>query len=332
MVRAVETASCRNVRRVSGLNVRGEIPDELWSLTFLNNLYLSQNYLTGTLSPSIANLTRMQYLSIGINALSGELPKELGLLTDIMSIGFGTNNFSGPLPRELGNLTRLTQKAGNYISWSKSYIDSSGVSGPIPLTFAKMQNLDTVWASDNDFTGRIPDFIGNNWSKLTALRFQGNAFAGPIPASFSNLRISDLSNGSSSFGFLRNMKSLSKLVLRNNNISGSIPPNIGEYQSLSLLDLSFNNLAGRIPDAVFNLCSLTHLFLGDNKLTGVLPTQKSQFLQTIDLSYNGLSGSFPSWVNEQNLQLNLVGNNFTIEQSDNSSLPSGISEIFQLRN
>ncbi|KAM3302729.1 putative LRR receptor-like serine/threonine-protein kinase isoform X1 [Capsicum chacoense] len=309
--------------KVYALDVRGEIPDELWSLTFLDDLNLAQNYLTGTLSPSIGNLTRMKWLTFGINALSGEIPKELGLLTELESLSFGTNNFSGPLPSELGDLTKLTQ----------IYINSAGVGGPIPLTFAKLQSLDTVWASDNAFTGRIPDFIGNNWSNVTALRFEGNAFEGPIPTSFSNLtsltdlRISDLSNGSSSLDFLRNMKSLSKLVLRNNNISGPIPSNIGEYQSLSLLDLSFNNLTGRVPDALFNLTLLTHLFLGDNKLTGTLPAQKRQSLQTIDLSYNELSGSFPSWINGPNLQLNLVGNNFTreqIEQSDSSSLPSGL--------
>ncbi|PHT45885.1 hypothetical protein CQW23_15043 [Capsicum baccatum] len=81
---------------------------------------------------------------------------------------------------------------------------------------------------------------------------EGNAFEGPIPAFFSNLtsltdreRIIDPSNGSSSsFDFVRNMKSLSKLVLQNNiNISSSIPSNIGEYRSLSLLDLRFNSLA-----------------------------------------------------------------------------------------
>ncbi|XP_015163619.1 probable LRR receptor-like serine/threonine-protein kinase At1g56140 isoform X2 [Solanum tuberosum] len=306
--------------RVYELDVWGEIPDELWSLTFLDDLNLGHNYLTGTLSPSIGKLTRMKRLAFDINALSGELPKELGLLTDLSSFSFGTNNFAGPLPSELGNLTKLIQ----------IYLDSSGVSGPIPLTFAKLQNLVTVWASDNDFTGRIPDFIGNNWSKLTTLRFQGNAFDGPIPASFSNLtsltdlRVSDLSNGSSSFDFLRNMKSLSKLVLRNNNISGSIPSNMREYHSLSLLDLSFNNLSGRIPAALFNLISLTHLFLGDNKLTGALPAQKGRSLQTIDLSYNGLSGRIPAWINDPIEQLNLVGNSLTIGQSDDGYLRSGL--------
>ncbi|BAT04268.1 Os08g0202300 [Oryza sativa Japonica Group] len=69
------------------------------------------------------------------------------------------------------------------------------------------------WASDNDFTGRIPDYIGS-LSDLTELRIQGNNFDGPIPTSFSNLvnltslRIGDLVSGSSSLAFMSNMTSL----------------------------------------------------------------------------------------------------------------------------
>ncbi|KAL8505344.1 hypothetical protein ACS0TY_016547 [Phlomoides rotata] len=306
--------------RVYAMDVRGTLPDELWNLTFLTNLNLAQNYLTGPLPPSIGNLTRMQYLSLGINAFSGEVPRELGLLTDLRSLSFSTNNFSGPLPSELGGLSRLTQ----------IYFDSAGVSGPVPASFANLQSLENVWASDNELTGRIPDFIGN-WSNLKQLRFQGNSFQGPIPPSLSNLtmlsdlRISDLSNGSSSLDFLREMKSLSTLVLRNNNISRAVPSYFGEFQSLILLDLSFNNLTGTIPDTLFNHSSLTNLFLGNNKLTGGLPLQKSPSLRNIDLSYNELSGSFPSWISPQNLQLNLVSNNFTIEGSNSSALPSGLN-------
>ncbi|XP_059666687.1 probable LRR receptor-like serine/threonine-protein kinase At1g56140 isoform X2 [Cornus florida] len=287
----------------------------------ITGLNLGQNYLTGSLSASIGNLIRMQYLTLGINALSGELPKELGNLTDLRSLSFGTNNFSGPLPSELGNLTKLDQ----------IYFDSSGVSGGIPSTFAALKNLKTVWASDTELSGSIPDFIGN-WSSLTTLRFEGNSFQGPIPSTFSNLvnltdlRVSDLSNGngSTSLDFIRNMKSLTILILRNNNISGSIPTNIGEYRSLLQLDLSFNNLTGGIPQSLFNSSSLSFLFLGNNKLTGSLPAQKTSTLLNVDLSYNELSGSFPSWISELDLQVNLVANNFTIDDSNSSVLPSGL--------
>ncbi|XP_022851209.1 probable LRR receptor-like serine/threonine-protein kinase At1g56140 isoform X3 [Olea europaea var. sylvestris] len=286
--------------RVYALDVVGPIPNELWNLTYLTNINLGQNYLTGPLPATIGILTRMQYLSIGINALSGELPRELGRLTDLRSLSLSTNNFSGPLPYELGNLTRLTQ----------------------------------MWASDNELTGRILDFIGS-WSNLIALRFQGNSFQGPIPPSFSNLtslndlRVSDLSNGSSALDFLSNMTSLSTLVLRNNNISGSIPSNIGDYWSLKLLDLSFNNLTGRIPNSLFNLSSLTNLFLGNNNLNGTLPAVKGPTLRNIDLSYNSFSGSFPTWISERNLQINLVANRFTIDNSNGSVLPSGLNCLQQ---
>ncbi|KAJ0081557.1 hypothetical protein Patl1_11691 [Pistacia atlantica] len=40
----------------------------------------------------------------------------------------------------------------------------------------------------------------------------------------------------------------------------------------------------------------------------------------IDLSYNYLSGTFPSWVSTGSKQLNLVANNFTFESSNISSL------------
>ncbi|KAK9070626.1 hypothetical protein SSX86_011028 [Deinandra increscens subsp. villosa] len=304
--------------KVTGLDAVGPIPEGLWTLTYLINLNLVQNYLTGPLSPSIGNLTRMQWLTFGGNALSGEVPPELGRLTDLRSLSINTNSFNGSLPSELGNLQRLEQL----------YIDSSGVSGEIPSTFANLTRLVTVWASDNEFTGKIPDFIGN-WRGLQTLRFEGNSFEGSIPSSFSRLtslrelRISGLSNGT--LDFITDLKSLTELSLRNNRISGSIPSDIGKYQNLTQLDLSFNNLAGQIPRGLFNLSQLSFLFLGNNSLNGTLPNVKSASLRSIDLSYNELSGTLPSWVNEANLQLNLVVNNFTLESSRNSGLPSGLN-------
>ncbi|XP_065864963.1 probable LRR receptor-like serine/threonine-protein kinase At1g56140 [Euphorbia lathyris] len=306
--------------KVYAMDVAGGIPDELWTLTYLTNLNLGQNFLTGNLPPAIGNLIRMQYMTFGINSLSGELPEELGLLTDLRSISFGSNNFSGPLPSALGNCTKLDQ----------IYFDSSGVSGEIPSTFAKLQNMKTMWASDNALTGKIPDFIGN-WSSLGILRFEGNSFDGPIPSALSNLtsltelRISDVSNGSSSLAFINDMKSLTQLVLRNVNISDSIPSNIGEYQNLTHLDLSFNNITGQLPELLFNLSQLSFLFIGNNKLNGTLPASKSSSLLNIDVSYNDLEGNIPSWVNDQGLQVNLVANNFTEDLSNSSVLLSGLN-------
>ncbi|RXH98812.1 hypothetical protein DVH24_011137 [Malus domestica] len=309
-------ATCHITKlRVYALNKRGVFPEEFVALRYLTLLKIDQNYFTGPLPAFIGNMSALTELSIGINSFSGPIPKELGNLKELTLLAFGSNNFSGTLPPELGNLVKLEQ----------IYMDSCGLSGEIPSTFAKLTNMQTLWASDSPFSGKIPDFIGNNWTQLTSLRFQGNSFEGPIPTSFSqltsltSLRISDIYNGSSSLDFIKNLKSLTELKLRNALITGTIPSDIGEYQSLQTLDLSFNNLTGQLPSSLFNLSSLTSLFLGNNSLSGPLPSQKSDELQTIDLSYNFLSGSLPQWVTTR-LQLNLVVNNFTFDSS-NITLP-----------
>ncbi|CAG7873351.1 unnamed protein product [Brassica rapa] len=297
--------------KVFGKDAVGPIPPQLWTLIYLENLNLAQNYLTGSISPAIGNLTRMEWLTFGINALSGPFPKEIGLLTNLKSLGFGVNKFSGSIPPEIGNCTKLM----------KIYLGNFELKGGLPSSFANLVELEDLWIVDLDVTGRIPDFIGS-WTKLLTMRIHGTGWSGPIPSSFSNLtslnelRLGDISNGSSSLDFIKDMKSLRILVLRNNNLTGTIPSNIGEFSNLEQVDLSFNQLHGPIPASLFNLNQLTYLFLGNNTLNGSLPTQKSQGLSDIDVSYNDLSGSLPPWVSLPNLKLNLVANNFTLKGHD----------------
>ncbi|AQK46199.1 Putative leucine-rich repeat receptor-like protein kinase family protein [Zea mays] len=285
--------------KIYALNAFGPIPQELQNLTRLTNLNLAQNYLTGPLPSFLGNLTAMQYMSLGINALSGSVPKELGNLVNLVSLGIGSNYLNGSLPSELGNLAKLEQL----------YIDSAGLSGPLPSSFSRLTRMKTLWASDNDFTGEIPDYIGS-WTNLTELRFQGNSFQGPLPATLSNLvqltslRIGDIVNGSSSMIFISNMTSLNTLILRNCRISDSLASvNFSQFAKLNLLDLSFNNITGQVPEALVKLNSLSFLFLGNNSLSGSLPSSIGTSLKNLDFSYNQLSGNFPSWTTQNNLQL-----------------------------
>ncbi|EEE63022.1 hypothetical protein OsJ_17830 [Oryza sativa Japonica Group] len=208
------------IRRVRKLNVVGRIPAELQNLTFL------------------------QDLGLGFNPLSGQLPKELGNLTNLLSLGISLDNFTGELPEELGNLTKLEQL----------YIDSSGFSGPFPSTISKLKNLKK--ASDNEFTGKLPDYLGS-LTELEDLAFQGNSFEGPIPASLSNLtkltnlRIGDIVNGSSSLGFISNLTSLTNLVLRNCRISENLETvDFSKFAALTMLFLGNNSLIGTLPDVI----------------------------------------------------------------------------------
>ncbi|KAL0006438.1 hypothetical protein SO802_013999 [Lithocarpus litseifolius] len=301
--------------RVSGLDVFGVIPEELWTLTFLFRLNLAYNYLTGSLSASIGNLTRMQYLYLGFNALSGTLPKELGNLTDLKELKVTPHS-----------------KFVTYLYGILLALFFPPYSGLPLLSFLCSNIFEEVFNKKRNLGKKsvCAQFM-INYSKMFCRFLLGNSFQGPIPSSLSNLtsledlRISGLSNGSSSLAFIKDMKSLTVIVLRNNSISDSIPSNIGEFQNLQRMDLSFNNIRGPISDKLFKLSSLTYLFLGNNELSGNLPAQKSSSLLNIDLSYNYLSGSFPSWVNDQSLQLYCCFNNLFVSLFVFSALPFGLN-------
>ncbi|XP_052154679.1 probable LRR receptor-like serine/threonine-protein kinase At1g56130 [Oryza glaberrima] len=311
--------------RVTYLDVVGQIPAELQNLTHLVDLNLFRNYLTGPIPSFIGKFTSMQYLSLSFNPLSGLLPKELGNLTNLLSLGISSDNFTGSLPEELGNLTKLQQL----------YFDSSGFSGPFPSSFSKLQNLKILSASDNVFKGKIPAYLGT-MTNLEDIAFHGNSFEGPVPESLSNLTkltrlwIGDIINGVSPLAFISNMASLSTLILRNCKISSDLGAvDFSMFKQLKLLDLSFNNITGEVPQSILNLGNLNSLFLGNNSLTGKLPDGISSSLKVIDFSYNQLTGSIPSWASQNNLQLNLVANNFLLDTTSESTLPWGINCLQQ---
>ena len=66
---------------------------------------------------------------------------------------------------------------------------------------------------------------------------------------------------------------VTRLDLQNNNLTGSIPPDLGSLPMLQSLDLRNNNLAGPIPPELANASNLERLFLAPNNFTGCIPRQ-----------------------------------------------------------
>ena len=86
------------------------------------------------------------------------------------------------------------------------------------------------------------------------------------------------------------------LRLDKKELSGSIPPELGDLSNLVTLFLSQNELTGEIPPELSNLSNLITLRLDDNQLSGPIPAELGDLanLQMLGLDSNQLSGPIPS--------------------------------------
>ena len=111
---------------------------------------------------------------------------------------------------------------------------------------------------------------------------------------------------------LGNLSSLHHLVLGDNQLTGPIPAELGNLANLWRLQLRNNQLTGSIPAELGDLASLTLLDLSNNQLTGSIPTELGNLanLESLDLFQNQLTGAIaPELGNLVNLErLNLSAN------------------------
>ncbi|KAG0626343.1 hypothetical protein M758_2G120100 [Ceratodon purpureus] len=138
-------------------------------------------------------------------------------------------------------------------------LPSAGLNGTLSPVIAQLYELKVLALGGNKLTGSIPGELGNSPS-LTVVSLEQNHLTGPIPASIWNL--------------CRNTK-LTALLLHGNNLSGPIPEPLGgsgtTCSQLVSLTLANNELSGFIPPFIGNFANLSWLDLSYNKFTYVIP-------------------------------------------------------------
>ena len=77
---------------------------------------------------------------------------------------------------------------------------------------------------------------------------------------------------------------VTSLDLDGNQLTGSIPVELGDLTNLTFLSLQENQLTGSIPVELGNLANLTRLILFSNQLSGVVPLAVAQVGAAIEIA------------------------------------------------
>ena len=152
-----------------------------------------------------------------------------------------------------------------------------------------------VTATAGSATGSAKITIANPWERdLAALVAFYNATGGPNWRSDANW-LTSRPPGDWHGVRVDSAGRVVELLLPENNLTGSIPPEIGDLSALTNLALRRNNLRGLIPPEIGDLVALDRLALHGNSFSGTLPPElgKLSKLRLLLVSANSLSGPIP---------------------------------------
>ncbi|KAH9669147.1 protein kinase domain-containing protein [Citrus sinensis] len=104
-----------------------------------------------------------------------------------------------------------------------------------------------------------------------------------------------------------NLSALQNIDIAGNRLHSRVPESLGQLRSLSFLDISENAFSGMFHSSIFNISSLELIYPLENRLEGSLPVNigfSLPNLEDLSVRQNNYTGSLPhSLSNASNLQL-----------------------------
>ncbi|KAL1111081.1 hypothetical protein V6Z11_D02G033200 [Gossypium hirsutum] len=285
---------------MSNNSFEGSIPMEFCKLNRLEFLDLSQNNLSGSI-PSCFNPPYIEHVHLHGNRLRGPLSLAFYNSSSIVTLDLRGNNLTGCIPKWIYTLSSL----------SVLLLKDNHFHGKVPIELCKLHSLSIIDLSQNMFSGPIPSCLGNLSLPMQRKKILETGFYVPsieehettlnsrmdsyYPDSYLE-EVIEFTTKNGLFLYEGNILSyMTGIDLSCNNLTGHIPPELGNLSEIYSLNLSHNKLTGVIPSSFAKLHQIESLDLSYNNLSGEIPNQlvELNFLEVFSVAYNNLSGSIP---------------------------------------
>ncbi|XP_059441810.1 receptor-like protein 56 [Corylus avellana] len=284
--------------------LEGNIPWSFGNLS-LETLDLSNNMFSGTIPQRLTrDGTELEYLNLSNNQLQGEMLPRNSTMRSLECLLLGGNQFEGIISPMISNSLLLqildvknNHLSGNIPKWLYDHptlaivlLGGNRFEGHLLQRMCQMASLRVFDICYNHVSGQIPSCLGNItfWGKTPPIGEYG----------FGNMVAIDASWRIKNMVYDFKGVPLSLMIgidLSSNQLTGSIPSEMGDLSYLRFLNLSKNFLTGPIPNSFRNLKNVESLDLSQNKLSGKIPHELVGLtsLSTFSVAYNNLSGRIP---------------------------------------
>ncbi|XP_074316768.1 receptor-like protein 6 [Silene latifolia] len=275
------TSHC-NVKMInlSENQLEGDVPRSLENCSRLEVLDIGKNRINDTFPSWLGSLPNLQVLVLSHNNFHGSISdQDIGCqFCSLRIIDLSHNFYTGDLPsrylRNWSNMMAVKEGQSDSYSTRITFVVGAGEDEEGAVFFETLKYSMTITSkgserfyseilevfrvidfSSNNFTGKIPDVIGE-LKGLQALNLSNNNLDGRIPAS------------------LANMIDLESLDLSRNILYGVIPPELAQLTSLEVFVVSYNDLEGSIPQGNQFDTFLSGSYVGNSRLCGNLISKK----------------------------------------------------------
>ncbi|OAY82161.1 Receptor protein kinase CLAVATA1 [Ananas comosus] len=240
-------------------SLSGGIPEGIWTIRSLQNLYLYKNQLSGQISVNgTIGSTGLVKLDVSMNHITGTIPESFGSLRNLSILFMYYNRLAGEIPASIGLLPSLTDLR----------LFNNNLTGVLPPQLGKHSPLWNVEVDDNMLSGELPEGLCAGGA-FTSIVVSANNMSGPIPAG------------------LGECATLDNIQIQGNRFSGDVPAGIWAAENLTTVIMHNNELSGGLPDKL--PWNLTRLEIDNNQFTGNLPSSAGR-LVVFKSSNNKFSG------------------------------------------